>query len=294
MRCRYKAINFLTNIHKIQPRACPLGRSTECLFVDPASDWYSASVPVIIYVISYRVIRAPHCITLGSESFTRKSQCVLHGLTECSLVLVTVGFPITKGQQHESTLAGMQTLNLCVLSFFPRIWKFICIFYHFLPLRHRQVKCALVEDNIISSYLVHHSDVIMGMMASQITSLTMVYSTAFDSGADQRKGQAPRHWHLCGECTGDRWIPAQMASNPENVSIWWRHHDYHVTDDLASQGVFLTTLQYHVISGPEDTCMHSKTIDLGNLWNNADLFSIGTPDTNGTNLCESLIKIPTF
>ena len=24
--------------------------------------------------------------------------------------------------------------------------------------------------------------------------------------------------------TGDRWIPAQMASNAENVSIWWRHH----------------------------------------------------------------------
>ena len=23
---------------------------------------------------------------------------------------------------------------------------------------------------------------------------------------------------------GDRWIPAQMASNAENVSIWWRHH----------------------------------------------------------------------
>ena len=36
--------------------------------------------------------------------------------------------------------------------------------------------------------------------------------------------KAPRHWPLCGEFTGDRWIPAQMASNAENVSIWWRHH----------------------------------------------------------------------
>ena len=27
--------------------------------------------------------------------------------------------------------------------------------------------------------------------------------------------KAPRHWSLCGEFTGDRWIPAQMASNAE-------------------------------------------------------------------------------
>ena len=36
--------------------------------------------------------------------------------------------------------------------------------------------------------------------------------------------KAPCHRPLCGEFTGDRWIPAQMASNAENVSIWWRHH----------------------------------------------------------------------
>ena len=35
---------------------------------------------------------------------------------------------------------------------------------------------------------------------------------------------APWHWPLWGEITGDRWIPAQMASNAENVSIWRRHH----------------------------------------------------------------------
>ena len=36
--------------------------------------------------------------------------------------------------------------------------------------------------------------------------------------------KAPRHWPLCGEFIVDRWSPAQMASNAENVSIWWRHH----------------------------------------------------------------------
>ena len=28
---------------------------------------------------------------------------------------------------------------------------------------------------------------------------------------------------LCGEFTGDRWIP-QRTSNAENISIWWRLH----------------------------------------------------------------------
>ena len=53
---------------------------------------------------------------------------------------------------------------------------------------------------------VHYNDVIMSAMASQITSLTIVYSTVY-SGADQRNFKAPRHWPSCGEFTGDQWIP---------------------------------------------------------------------------------------
>ena len=58
-------------------------------------------------------------------------------------------------------------------------------------------------------------------MASQITSFTIVYSTVH-SGAHQRKHQSPASLVFCGESTGD--FPAQMASNVENVPIWWRHH----------------------------------------------------------------------
>ena len=45
-------------------------------------------------------------------------------------------------------------------------------------------------------------------MASQITSLMIVYPTVY-SGADQRKQniKALRHWPLWGEFTGDQWIP---------------------------------------------------------------------------------------
>ena len=62
----------------------------------------------------------------------------------------------------------------------------------------------------------------MGAMASQITSLTIVYSTVY-SDADQENIKVPSHWPLCWEFTGE--FPAQMASNAENVSISWRHHD---------------------------------------------------------------------
>ena len=53
----------------------------------------------------------------------------------------------------------------------------------------------------------------MGAMASQITSLTIVYSKS--------NIKTPRHWP--SPVTGE--FPAQMASDAENVSIWWRHHD---------------------------------------------------------------------
>ena len=56
----------------------------------------------------------------------------------------------------------------------------------------------------------------MGTIASQITSLTIVYSTAY-SDADQENIKAPRHRPFLGEFTGE--LPAQMASNAENVSI---------------------------------------------------------------------------
>ena len=69
----------------------------------------------------------------------------------------------------------------------------------------------------------HYIDVIMTTMASQITSLTVVYLTVY-SDADQRNIKAPRHLPLCGEFTGTGEFPAQMASYAENVSIWWRHH----------------------------------------------------------------------
>ena len=80
----------------------------------------------------------------------------------------------------------------------------------------------------------------MGAMASQITSLTIVYSTVY-SGADQRKHQSS------GLCAGNSPVtgefPAQIASNAENVSIWWRHHEHLIHTEQP------------------DDCSHRKKLD---------------------------------
>ena len=64
----------------------------------------------------------------------------------------------------------------------------------------------------------------MGAIASQITSLMIVYSTVY-SGADKKITSKLRVTGLCAgnsPVTGE--FPAQRDSNAENDSIWWRHH----------------------------------------------------------------------
>ena len=61
----------------------------------------------------------------------------------------------------------------------------------------------------------------MTTMVSQITSL---FTQSFIQVQIKENIKAPRHWPLCGEVTETDEFPAQMASNAENVSIWWRHH----------------------------------------------------------------------
>ena len=65
----------------------------------------------------------------------------------------------------------------------------------------------------------HYNGVIMNAMTSQITSLTIVYSS-FIQTKIKKTHQFPRQWPLCKD------FPAQRASNARLVSIWWRHHGW--------------------------------------------------------------------
>ena len=77
---------------------------------------------------------------------------------------------------------------------------------------------TLFQVQCIWSYTqwFHYNDVIMSLMASQITSLTIVYSIVYSK------------LRTIGLCAGNSPVtgefPAQMNSNAENISIWWRHH----------------------------------------------------------------------
>ena len=89
----------------------------------------------------------------------------------------------------------------------------------------------------------------MGAMASQITSLTIVYSTVYP-GADQSRHQSSASLAICvGNSPGTGEFPAQIASNAENVSIWWRHHDILVHADIL------------LVSIPSETYPYSLDVD---------------------------------
>ena len=65
--------------------------------------------------------------------------------------------------------------------------------------------------------IYHYTDVIMGVMTFQITSLTIVYSNVY-SGADQRKHQSSAS--LAFVVTGDKWIPRTKGQ--------WRGKCFHL------------------------------------------------------------------
>ena len=83
---------------------------------------------------------------------------------------------------------------------------------HISGIARRKGVGAAIQMRLINDY-------IMGAMAFQITSLTIVYSTVY-SGADQRKHQSSASLAFV---TGE--FPAQMAIDAENAFILRRLHD---------------------------------------------------------------------
>ena len=87
-------------------------------------------------------------------------------------------------------------------------------------LLHQNKHCPLPRWSCSCQY--NYNDVIMDTMASQITGVSFVCPTVC-SGTDQMKHQSSASLAFVRGI--HRWIPsAQMASNAENASIWWRHH----------------------------------------------------------------------
>ena len=90
----------------------------------------------------------------------------------------------------------------------------------------------------------------MSAMVSQITSLTIVYSTVYS----RRKSKKTPKRCVSGLCEGNSpvtdEVPVQRASNAENVSIWWQHHacDVYHTHTTAHDPWRHSTNVYPVIT----------------------------------------------
>ena len=78
------------------------------------------------------------------------------------------------------------------------------------------------RDRDTNTFADHYNDVIMGTMASQITSLTIVNRLFW------RRSKKTSKLRVTALCAGNSSVngefPAQRASNAANISIWWRDH----------------------------------------------------------------------
>ena len=96
----------------------------------------------------------------------------------------------------------------------------------------------------------------MSAMASQITSLTIVYSTVY-SGADLRvTGLCPGNSPVTGE------FPVQRGSNTEKVPIWWRHH----VKEEYNTGYWECIILYTIRNGACDASVHVIYMDKTTWW----------------------------
>ena len=88
----------------------------------------------------------------------------------------------------------------------------------------------------------------MSTMASQITGVSIICSVT-----DQRKIRVTGLYEGNPTVTGR--FPSQMASNAENISIWWRHHEsdsnkysYETVSSVPLPGLLCTNLVAHTCS----------------------------------------------
>ena len=108
---------------------------------------------------------------------------------------------VSNHQPHDCLLNGLLMLIPC------------CNIYHDIS---NWLTC---HYDIFTPLVKHYSTVIMSTMVSQFTSVWIVCLTV-RSGADKKNIKALRHWPLCGEYTGHRWIPRTKGQ--------WRAKCFHL------------------------------------------------------------------
>ena len=90
----------------------------------------------------------------------------------------------------------------------------------------RHFNALLLSSVTLTDHASHYNGVLMGAMASQITSLTIVYSSVY-SGADQRKHKSSASLTFV---RGIHWWPVNSPHKGPVTRkmlplIWWRQHE---------------------------------------------------------------------
>ena len=168
-------------------------------------------------------------------------------------------------------------LVLLLCHFFLRLF---CIFTFnfqvcFLPLLTSLPLCLCAVPKVNGMLSYHYNDVIMGMIASQITSLTIVYSTDY-SDADQRKYQSyaslasVRGIHRRLMNSTHKWPVMRKIFQFDDVIKWF----IHVTSHICSWRMLVAWLHdtIHKLPGTGSSIpLHSELMNFTYWWFSARL-----------------------
>ena len=155
---------------------------------------------------------------------------------------------LVKGATDVTCLLMLPLLfRTIVLGLFVGKWKYICIFDHFSKVKMEQVLEILPCERhgqwtlIVSFYTAYSIPWVLMTWRCKEAGHQQPWSLRWrHNGCDSVSNHQPhdcllnrlfgrrsKKTGLCaGNSPGTGELPAQMASNGENVSIWWRHHEW--------------------------------------------------------------------
>ena len=84
------------------------------------------------------------------------------------------------------------------------------------------------------------------------SSASRLFTQPFIRALTKENIKAPRRWPFAGISPETGEFPAQMASNAQNVSIWWRHHGESLCNFLNSLNlIWCEDISYKVVTQSE-------------------------------------------
>ena len=147
---------------------------------------------------------------------------IMNNLTHWSIFLPVAFFTAISPMHSTKVLGQMSTWWIDVTQKFfvsgQAYWRFSGLIIRGRSLLKIRIARALISITLTSQW--------PWWLLKSPTS--WLFTQPFIRAQIKENSKAPHHWAFYGEFTGTSEFPAQMASNAENASIWWRHHAFPV------------------------------------------------------------------